>query len=135
MVGPKEFPPPPYTGRSRGGGTRKRERTLSARSSDLLHHRTARSRDHSQAKGGGDPPCNRSHDTSFIGGELCALGLIGPMPHLNSLYTWNTHLFSVHARQAHIRPRRSFFAYSALNINLKGVHMTLKIVGLENSVK
>ena len=58
-----------------------------------------------------------------------ALGLIGPMPHLISKYTWNTHLFSECAWQVHIRPRQSFFAYSALNINFKGVHMKLKIVG------
>ena len=73
--------------------------------------------------GGGDPLRQRSRDTSLIGREMRALGLIGPMPRLNSKYTWNTHLFSVHTRQAHIRPRRSFFAYSALNINFKGVHM------------
>ena len=30
---------------------------------------------------------------------------------------------------------KGFFAYSALNINFKGVHMKLKIVGLEISVK
>ena len=42
-----------------------------------------------------------------------------------------TYLFSVRARQGHIRPRQSFFAYSELNINFKGVHMKLKIVGLE----
>ena len=53
----------------------------------------------------------------------------------NSKYTWNKHLFSVHARHAHIRPRRSFFAYSALNINFEGVHMMLKSVGLEISVE
>ena len=47
------------------------------------------------------------------------------MPHLKSKYTWNTHLFSIHARQANIGT-----AYSALNINFKGVHMKLKIVAL-----
>jgi hypothetical protein len=60
-----------------------------------------------------------------------ALGLIGPMPQLNSKYTRNTHLFSVHTWQAHIRPGQLFFAYRVLNINFKGVHMKLKIVGLE----
>ena len=44
------------------------------------------------------------------------------------------HLFSVHAWQAHIRPGRSFFAYSALYINFKGVHMNLKILALAISV-
>ena len=63
------------------------------------------------------------------------LSLVGPMPRLDSKYTRNTHLFRVHARQAHIQPRRSFFAYSALNINFKEVHMKLKIVGLEISVE
>ena len=42
------------------------------------------------------------------------------------------HLFSVHAQQGHIRPRQSFFAYSAININFKGVSMKLKIVALCN---
>ena len=128
-------PSPPYTGRSGGVGTRKKERTRSAQSRDLLHHRAARSRDNPGLREGGDPPRQRSRDTSFIGGELRALSLVGPMPRLNSKYTWNTHLFSVHARQAHIRPRRSFFAYSVLNINFKGVHMKLKSVGLEISVE
>ena len=36
---------------------------------------------------------------------------------------WNTHLFSVHAQQAHIWPRQSFFAYSALNINFEGLYV------------
>jgi len=59
-----------------------------------------------------------------------ALGLVGPMPRLDSKYTWITHLFNVHTRQAHIRPRRSIFAYSALNINFRGIHMKLNIVAL-----
>ena len=93
-------PSPPYTGRSGGGGTRKRERTRSARSRDLLSHRAARSRDHSWVERGEDPPCHRSHDTRQIGGEMLALGLLGPMPQLDSKYTWIMHLFSVHAQQA-----------------------------------
>ena len=36
---------------------------------------------------GGDPPRHRSRDTRQIGGEMHALGLIGPMPHLISKYT------------------------------------------------
>jgi len=68
-------PSPPYTGRSWGGGTRKRERTRSARSRDLLHHPPAWSRDNTRAERGGDTPRHRSRDTSFIGGELRALGL------------------------------------------------------------
>ena len=32
------------------------------------------------------------------------------------------HLFSIHAWQAHIQPRQSFFAYNALNINFEGVN-------------
>jgi len=63
------------------------------------------------------------------------LSLIGLMPHLNSKYTWNTHLFSIHALQAHIQPRQSFFAYSALNITFKGVPMKLNIVALAISVE
>ena len=51
-------------------------------------------------RGGGDPPRHRSRDTSFIGRELRALGLVGPMLRLYSKYTWNTHFFSVHSRQA-----------------------------------
>ena len=82
-------------------------------------------------RGPPDPPRHRSRDTREISGEMRALGPKGPLPRLNSKYTWNTHLFSVHSRQAHIRPRRSFFAYSVLNINFKGVHMKLKSVGLE----
>jgi len=66
---------------------------------------------------------------------MLELGLIGPMPRLNRKYTRNTHLFSVLTRQAHIQPRQLFFAYSALNIDFKGVHMNLKIVGLEISVE
>ena len=41
-------------------------------------------------------------------------------------------LFNVHN---YICFSQGFFAYSALNINFKGVHMKLKIVGLEISVK
>ena len=41
-------------------------------------------------------------------------------------------IFNVHN---YIRFSQWFFAYSALNINFKGVHMKLKIVGLEISVK
>ena len=84
---------------------------------------------------GGDPLRHKSYDTRRVGGEMRALGLLGPMLRLDSKYTWITHLFSVHAWQAYIQPRRSFFAYSALNINFKGVHMKLKIVGLEISVE
>jgi len=69
-------PSPPYTGRSGGGGTRKRERTRYARSPDLLRHHTALSRDNTR---GGDPLRHRSRDTSFIGRELRTLGLVGPM--------------------------------------------------------
>ena len=79
---------------------------------------------------GGDPLRHRSRDTRQIGGEMGVLGLLGPMTRLDSKYTWITHLFSIHARQAHIQPRRSFFAYSAFNINFKGVHVKLKIVDL-----
>ena len=71
-------PSPPYTGRSGGGGTRKRDRTRSARSRDLLRHRAALSRDRIWRRGG-DPPRHRSHDTSFISGELHTLSLLGPM--------------------------------------------------------
>ena len=84
---------PPYTGRSGGGGTHKKERTRSALSRDLLHHRAALSRDRIQAERGGDPPLHRSRDTRQIGGEMRALGLVGPMPRLDSKYTWITHLF------------------------------------------
>ena len=45
------------------------------------------------------------------------------------------HLFSVHARHAHIRPQQLFYAYITLNINFKGVHIKLKIVGLKISVE
>ena len=41
-------------------------------------------------------------------------------------------IFNVHN---YIRFLQGFFAYSALNINFKGVHMKLKIVGLEISVE
>ena len=41
-------------------------------------------------------------------------------------------IFNVHN---YIHLSQGFFAYSALNINFKGVHMKLKIVGLEISVK
>ena len=72
-------PSPPYTGRSGGGGTRKRERTRSAQSRDLLRHRAALSRDHIWVeRGGGDPPRHMSRDTSVIGGEMHALGLLLP---------------------------------------------------------
>ena len=103
--GSTEAPPPPNTGRSGVGGTRKRERTRSPQPRDLLRHRAALSHDHIRAERGGDPLRHRSCDTSFIGGELRALRLVGPMPRLKSKYTQNTHLFSVHTRQARIRPR------------------------------
>ena len=86
-------------------------------------------------RGGGDPPRHRSREPSFIGGEFRALGLVGPMPRLKRKNTRKTHLFSVRTRQAHIRPRRLFFAYRVPNINFKGVHMQLKIVGLKISVE
>ena len=73
-------PSPPYTGRPWDGGTLERERTRSARSRDLLRHLAARARDNTRAEKGGDPPRHRSRDTSFIGRELHALDLIGPMP-------------------------------------------------------
>ena len=58
-----------------------------------------------------------------------------PMPNLISKYSWNTHLFSIRARQGHIRPPRLFFSYSRLIINFKGVHMKLKILALAISVE
>ena len=79
-------------------------------------------------RGGG--PTAWSCDTRQIGGEMGALSLLGPMPQLDSKYTW----IRVHAWQAHIRPVR-FFAYSALNINFKEVHMNFKIVALAISVE
>ena len=127
VAGPMELPPP-HTQAVLGVGGQLRERELGPRDHVTCHviarpsHVTIPGR-----RGGGDASRHRSHDTSFIRGELRMLGLVGPMPRLNSKYTWNTHLFSVHARQAHLGPRRSFFAYSALNINFKGVHMKLKI--------
>jgi hypothetical protein len=96
-------PSPPHTQADLGVGGRVRERTRSERSRDLLRHRAALSHDDTWAERGGDPPRHRSRDTSFIGGELRALSLVCPMPRLNSKYTGNTHLFSVHARQDHIR--------------------------------
>ena len=125
-------PSPPYTGQLGGWGQLMCKRTWgAARSRDLSRDRAAQSRDNTWAERGGDPPRHRSCDTSFIGGELRVLGLVGPMPLLNSKYTRNTHLFSVHTLQAHIRPQGLFFAYSALDINFKGVHMKLKIVALQ----
>ena len=132
--GPTETPPP-HTQADLGVGGHVRERELGPRDHMTCYviarpcHVTIPGR-----RGRGDPPCHRSRDTSFIGGELCALGLVGPMPRRNSKYTWNTHLFSVHARQAHIRPQGLFFAYSPLIINFKGVHMKLKIIALAISV-
>ena len=41
-------------------------------------------------------------------------------------------IFNVHN---YICFSQGFFAYRALNINFKGVHVKLKIVGLEISVK
>ena len=86
-------------------------------------------------RGGGAPPRPRSRDTRQIGGEMRALSLLGPMQRLNSKSTRNMHLLRVHARQSHIGPPRLFIAHSALNINLKGVHMKLKIVALAISVE
>ena len=105
-------------------------------SHDLSRDRAARSRDNTRAeRGPPDPPRHRPCDTSFIGGVMRALGLTGPMPHLISKYTWNTHLFGVHARQGHIRPGRLFLAYSSLNITFKGILMKLKIVALAISME
>ena len=109
---------PPHTQADLGVGGRVRERELCPRDHMTCYvivrpcHVTIPGQ-----REGGDPQRHRSRDTSFIGEELSVLGLEGPMPQLNRKYTRNTHLFSVHTRQAHIRPRRSFFAYSALNIN------------------
>jgi len=55
-------PSPPYTGRSGGGGTRKRERTRSARSRDLLRHRAALSRERIRAERGGTHKRHRQID-------------------------------------------------------------------------
>ena len=43
-----------------------------------LRHRAALSRDDTRAERGGDPPRYRSRDTSLIGGEMRALGLLLP---------------------------------------------------------
>ena len=83
------------------------------------------SRDQNRAERGVDPLRHRSRNTRQNGGEMRVLGLVGPMPRLNSKYTQKTHLFSVHTGQA----------YSPLNINFNGVHMKLKIEGLEISVE
>ena len=61
-AGPTETPPPPYTGRSGGGGTRKRERTRSARSHDQLCHPAALSRDRIRAERGGTHKRHRRSD-------------------------------------------------------------------------
>ena len=99
-AGPTETPPPLYTGRS-GGGGRIRERELSPRDHMTCYVIT---RPCHPGGEGGDPPRHRSRDTRKIGGEMRVLGLLGPMSHLDSKYTWITHLFSVHAQQAHIQP-------------------------------
>ena len=57
-----------------------RKRTWAVRSRDLSRDRAAWSCDNTRAEAGGDPSCHMSRDTSFIGGEMLALGLIGPMP-------------------------------------------------------
>jgi len=64
-------PSPPYTGRSGGGGTRKRERTRSVRSRDLLRHRAALSRDDTRVEGGG-PTAVIGHVTQASSADCCA---------------------------------------------------------------
>ena len=73
--------PPPHTQADLGVGGQLRERELGPHDHMTCHviawpgHETIPGR-----RGGGDPPHHRSRDTSFIGGEMHALGLIGPMP-------------------------------------------------------
>ena len=122
--------PSPHTQADLGVGGHVRERELGPRDHMTCYVITRPCHVTIPGRRGGDPLRHRSRDTIFISRELRTLGLVGPLPHLNSKYTQNTHLFSVHARQAHIRPRLLFFANSSLNINFKGVHMKLKIVAL-----
>ena len=129
--GPRR-PLPPYIGRS--GGGRVRERELGPR--DHVTSYVILRPCHVTISGqrGGGTHLVIGHVTQASSAERC----------VRSVYSYpmqwkgcNTHLFSVHTRQAHIRPRRLFFAYSTLNINFKGVpvHMKLKIVALEISVE
>ena len=84
---------PPHTQADLGVGGCVRERELQ------LHHHAARSRDQNRAERGGDPPRHRSCDTRQIGRDMRALGLVGPMPRLNSKYTRNPQLIEyIHGR-------------------------------------
>ena len=97
-AGPTETPPPPYTGRAGGGGTRKRERTRSARSRDLLRHRAALSCDHIQRRGGGTHRVI-GHVTQASSVEGCTRSVYYyPMPGKGRKYHRNTHLSIVRKR-------------------------------------
>jgi len=79
-------PSPPIPRQIWGWGDKKRERTRSARSRDLLCHRAALTRDRIRAEREGDPQVSSA--------ERCArLVYSCPMPRLDSKYTWITHLF------------------------------------------
>ena len=79
--GPRR-PLPPHTQADLGVGGQLRERELG--------HVTI------PGQRGGDSPRHRSRDTSFIGGVMLALSLIGPMPGKGSKYSTG---------------KRTFFAY------------------------
>jgi len=65
--GPTEIPPPHTQANLGVGGQLMRKRTRAARQYP------------GGEVGGEDPSHHRSRDTSFIGGEMRTLGLIGPM--------------------------------------------------------
>ena len=80
-------PSPPYTGRSVGGGTCKRERTRSARSHDLLRHRAALSRDRILAERGGTH-CVIDHVIQASSAERCACSVYYLTVNTNGLHTF-----------------------------------------------
>ena len=128
-------PSPPYTGRSGGGGTRKRERTRSARSRDLLHHRVALSRDQIWAERGGTHRVI-GHVTQASSAERCTRWVYYcPMPGKGSKYHWNTHLIVRKRGRPSVALALGFLLIARLLLILKGVPMKLKIVALAISVE
>ena len=85
MAGPTENPPP-HTQADLGVGGRVRERELRPRDHVTSYVITRPCHVTVSRQRGGDPPRHRSRDTNFIGEEMRALGLIGPMPGKGSKY-------------------------------------------------
>ena len=133
--GARGDPSPQYTGRSGGGGRRKRERTWSARSRDLLCHRAALSLDELRAERGGTHRVIGHVTQASSWRDACARSTLA-LCRGREVNTTGIRTFLVRKRgRPNVALALVFFAYSVLIIDFKGVPMKLKIVALAISVE